>query len=70
MIYIDGIHDLYHTYMDGKFSINLLKKGKYIIFDDYSNDVVEAVELLKKENIITNQEVLHDRDILILKNTS
>ena len=70
LIYIDGIHDLYHTYMDGKFSINLLKKGKYIIFDDYSNDVVEAIELLKKENIITNQEVLHDRDILILKNTS
>lgn len=70
LIYIDGIHDFYHTYMDGKFSINLLKKGRYIIFDDYSNDVVEAVELLKKDNIITNQEVLHDKDILILKNAS
>ena len=56
--------------MDGKFSINLLKKGKYIIFDDYSNDVIEAVEFLKRDNIITTEEVLHDKDILILKNAS
>jgi predicted O-methyltransferase YrrM len=70
LIYIDGNHEFYHTYMDGKFSINLLKKGRYIIFDDYSNDVSKAIEFLKRDNIITTEKVLHDKDILILKNAS
>jgi hypothetical protein len=77
LIYVDGNHEFYHTYMDGKLSMNLLKKTNHIMFDDYSEkknksskygEVFRAVELLKQDNIITSQQVLHDKDVLILKN--
>ena len=74
VIYIDGNHEFYHVYMDGKLSMNLLKKTGFIMFDDYSEKknsaVFKAIELLKQDNIITNQQVLHNKDVLVLKNAS
>jgi predicted O-methyltransferase YrrM len=71
LIYVDGEHNLAQCYMDGKLAWPLLKDDGIIMFDDFfandKNGVSRAVNMLKEDKIITDTEVLHNKDILILR---
>lgn len=71
LIYVDGDHSFEGCYSDGKLSIPLLKNDGIIMFDDYwesnTSDVWKAVEELRKNDFIINENKLNSKAILISK---
>ena len=70
LIYVDGAHDFSNIYIDGKFSMSLLKEDGIIMFDDHWEieecETFQAINALRKDKIITNEKILNSKAVLIL----